>query len=294
MNLTERAKGVLLMLGASVCFSSGGLMVRLADSTPPAAIVFWRSGIVFLFLLALLGAWHGRRLPRMLREGGGAGALSALFLGATFCCFIFAVTRTMVANAAALMSTGPLMLTATAWLFLGEKAPAATWFAIEAAIAGIALMFADGLGAGGAMTGNLLALGIPVSFTASYLILRRFPGRLDPGVTAMVASLFAALAMLPFAWPLAWPDADLPVLVAMGILQTGMGLLLLMLAVHRLSAAELGMVGLLEMVLAPVWVWVALAERPTDTALAGGVIVVGAVFANQLWLVRSASRPRAG
>ena len=283
--MTPRAQGLLLMLGASTCFSSGGLLVRLADATPPAAMVFWRSAIVFLFLLVLLTAWHGRSLPARVREGGVAGLASATFLGATFALFIFAVTRTPVANAAALMSTGPLMLTASAWALLGERAPPATWAAIAVALCGVGLMFADGFGSGGEALGNLLALAIPVSFTTSYLILRRSPSKPDPAVTGMVASLLAALAMVPFAWPLRWPAEDLAVLIAMGLVQTGLGLLLLMLAVNRMRAAELGMVGLLEMVLAPVWVWVLLAERPTDAALTGGVVVVGAVFANQLALV---------
>jgi drug/metabolite transporter (DMT)-like permease len=178
------------------------------------------------------------------------------------------------------------MLTTAAWLFLGEKPRAATWLAIFAALCGIFLMFADGLGSGGVITGNLLALGIPACFTASYILLRRAPGRLDPTTTSMLASLFAALAILPFAWPIAWPARDLPVILALGVLQTGMGLLLMAQAINRLTAGELGMVGMLEMVLAPVWVWLALGERPTDAALAGGMIVVGAVFANQVNALR--------
>lgn len=286
--LTERAKGVLLMLGSAVCFSTGGLLVRMADATPPAAIVFWRSLIVFVFLAAVLSKWHGGGLAQKLRRGGGAGLVSAAFLAATFMFFIFAVSRTTVANTAALMSTSPLMLTAAAWLFLREKVRTATWVAIAAALCGIALMFADdiGDGDGGGTVGNLLALGIPLCFTASYIVLRLRPANVDPAATAMLAALLASLAMIPAAWPLSWPGADVPVLLAMGVLQTGMGLMLMMLAVHRLSAGELGMVGLLEMVLAPVWVWLALGERPSDAALAGGVIVVGAVFANQLHALR--------
>ncbi len=278
------------MLGASVCFSTGGLFVRLAESTPPAALLVLRSTVVFVFLAAVLARWHGRGLAGKVRAGGASGALSAIFLAATFCLFIFSVSHTSVANAAALMSTGPLMLTAAAWAFLGEKPRAATWLAIAAALGGIALKFADGIGSGGVITGNLLALGIPASFTVSYILLRRAPARLDPTATAMLASLIAALAIMPFAWPIAWPVRDLPVIVAMGVVQTGMGLLLMSQAINRLSAGELGMAGLLEMVLAPVWVWLALGERPTDAALTGGVIVVGAVFVNQIHAMRTQAK----
>jgi len=279
----ERLKGVLYMVAASVCFSTGGLLVRLVETTPPAALVVLRCAVMFLFLAALLAVRHGRGVAGKVREGGRSGVVSALFLGATFGLFIFAVTRTSVANAAALMSTGPLMLTVAAWAFLGEKPLAATWLAIAAALGGIALMFADGIGSGGVIAGNLLALCIPASFTVSYILLRRSPARLDPTSTSMLAALFAALAVLPFAWPVAWPAGDLPVILTMGVVQTGMGLALMSQAINRLSAGELGMVGLLEMALAPAWVWMILGERPTDAALAGGAIVVGAVFLNQLY-----------
>ena len=288
--MSERLKGLLYMLGASICFSTGGLLVRLADATPPAALLVWRSTVVFLFLALLLALWHGRELPSKIRDAGSGGVMAAVFLAATFCFFIFAVTRTTVASAAALMSTGPLMLTFAAWAFLGEKPRIATWIAIAAALGGITLMFADGLGSGGMIVGNLLALGIPASFTASYILLRRSRGRLDPMITSMLASAIAALAILPFAWPIAWPAQDLAVIVAMGVTQTGMGLALMALAIHRLSAGELGMVGLLEMVLAPIWVWLALGERPNDTALVGAVIVVAAVFANQIYFLHLARR----
>jgi len=284
--LGERLKGILFMLGSAVCFSTGGLLVRLAESTPPAALVVWRSTVVFLFLATALALWRGRGLAAKVRAGGAQGAMSALFLGATFCFFIFAVTHTTVANAAALMSTAPLMLTAAAWAFLGEKPRAATWLAVAVALAGVVLMFADGIGSGGVIAGNLFALCIPVSFTVSYILMRSAPRRLDPAVTAMLASLAAALAMLPFAWPIAWPARDLPVIIIMGVAQTGMGLMLMSQAINRISAGELGMVGLLEMVLAPVWVWLALGERPDNLALAGAVIVVGAVFANQIHALR--------
>ncbi|MEI6722759.1 MAG: DMT family transporter [Betaproteobacteria bacterium] len=283
----ERLKGVLYMLGASVCLSTGGLLVRLVESTPPAALVVWRCVVMFLFLAALLGVRHGRSLVAKVHSGGRPGAISAMFLAATFGLFIFAVTRTSVANAAALMSTGPLMLTVAAWAFLGEKPRSATWLAIAAALGGIALMFADGIGSGGVITGNLLALCIPASFTVSYILLRRSPARLDPTNTSMLAALFAAIAVLPFAWPVAWPTQDLPVILTMGVAQTGMGLALMSQAINRLTAGELGMVGLLEMALAPVWVWLVLGERPADAALAGGAIVVGAVFLNQLYALRT-------
>lgn len=279
--LSERAKGVLLMVGASVCFSTAGVVVRHIETVNAVGIVFWRSVFMSVFLAALLAAWHGRALPMKLRLAGAPGLVSAAFLGATFFFFIFSISYTTVANAAALMSTGPLFLAAAAWAWLGERPRAGTWAAIAAALAGIALMFSDGLG-GGQLVGNLLALMVPVSFTINYIVLRRAAKSVDPTVSALIAALLSALVGLPLAWPLAASGRDLALLAALGFFQTGLGLALMTRAYHRLQAGELALIGLLESVLAPIWVWLAIGERPGNAALAGGVIVIGAVLANQL------------
>jgi drug/metabolite transporter (DMT)-like permease len=54
-------------------------------------------------------------------------------------------------------------------------------------------------------------------------------------------------------------------------------------ATRHLSAGEVGLLALLETILGPIWVWLGLGERPTDIALIGGMIVIGALLANE-WL----------
>lgn len=283
---SERTKGVLLMAGASVCFSTAGVVVRHIETVNAVGIVFWRSVFMTLFLAALLAAWHKRALPMRLRLAGAPGLMSAAFLAATFFFFIFSISYTTVANASALMSTGPLFLAAAAWAWLGERPRAGTWAAIAAALAGIALMFSEGFGTG-QLAGNLLALGVPVSFTINYIILRRAAASVDPTVSALLAALLSVLVGLPLAWPLAASGRDLLLLAALGVFQTGLGLALMTRAYHRLQAGELALIGLLETVLAPLWVWLAIGERPGNAALAGAVIVIGAVLANQLLGLRA-------
>jgi drug/metabolite transporter (DMT)-like permease len=283
--MSERAKGVWLMLGASVCFSTAGVVVRHIETVGATGIVFWRSVFMSVFLAALLATWHRGALPARMRAAGRPGLVSALFLAATFFFFIFSISYTTVANASALMSTGPLFLAAAAWAFLGERPRAGTWAAIAAALAGIALMFSEGLETG-QLAGNLLALAVPASFTINYIVLRRAAASVDPTVAALIAALLSVLAAAPLAWPLAASGRDLLLLAALGVFQTGLGLALMTRAYHRLQAGELALVGLLEPVLAPLWVWLAIGERPGNAALAGGVIVIGAVLANQLLALR--------
>ena len=287
--LSERLKGALLMLAAAVCFSTGGIFVRHLPALAPVEIVFWRSLFAGAFILAVLARWHGGALPGRVRGAGWPGAISACFLAATFFFFIFSISRTTVANASALMSTGPLFLAAAAWAFLGERPRAGTWLAIAAALAGMSLMFSEGLGTG-QLSGNLLALGVPLSFTVNYVVLRRATAATDATVAALLAAAIAVAAAAPLSSPLAISARDLALVAALGIVQIGFGLVLMTRAYHRLSAGELGLIGLLEPVLAPLWVWIGIGERPGPAALAGGAIVIGAVFLDQLLALRAGSR----
>lgn len=287
----ERRKGALLMLCASLLFSSGGLLVREVRSASPWDIVFWRSAFMFSFLSLVLLVWHGRGLAGRLRLLGRSGLVSAAFMGSTFVLFVMAVSHTTVANTAALMSTSPLVLALAGRAFLGEHPPAGIWLAVAAALAGIGLMFSEGLGPG-AMLGNLCALGVPLAFAVNYVVLRRAGQHVDPVVMMLIAALFAMLAALPFAAPLSVPAADFPALAALGVLQTGAACLLLALAMRRLTAVELSLISLVEPVLTPLWVWLVLAERPGQAALAGGVMVVAAVLVSQLLvLIRERGSP---
>ena len=285
----ERLTGALLMAGAAVCFSTGGLFVRYLPALEPQQIVFWRSLFAGMFIFGVLARWHGRALPARVRAVGLPGVISACFLAATFFFFIFSLSRTTVANAAALMSTGPLFLAAAAWAFLGERPRTGTWLAIVAALAGTGLMFSEGFG-GGQMVGNLLALAVPASFTVNYIVLRRAPTATDPTVAALLAAVFAAAIAAPLMWPPEITLRDFAVVAALGIIQIGCGLVLMTRAYHRLSAGELGLIGLAEPVLAPFWVWLAIGERPGAAALGGGLLVLAAVFLNQLLQFRAGAR----
>ncbi|MBI3372272.1 MAG: DMT family transporter [Betaproteobacteria bacterium] len=292
----ERRKGRLFMLGAALCFSTGGVLVRFVHEAAPVAIVFWRSVFMFAFISAVLAALHGRGLAARVRSMRSHGLPSASFLAATFFFYVFALSNTTVANASVLMSTGPIFLALAAWAFLGERPPATVWATISAAMAGIALMFSEGMSAG-RLSGNLYALGVPLAFTVNYVFLRRAPGKIDPVPVMMLAAFLASIAALPLAAglgaALSAPPREFALFVALGVFQTGLGCVLMSLAIHRLPAAELGLIGLTEAVLAPLWVWLGVGEAPGANALAGGAIVLGAVALNQAWALRAERRASA-
>jgi drug/metabolite transporter (DMT)-like permease len=66
----------------------------------------------------------------------------------------------------------------------------------------------------------------------------------------------------------------------MGWVQLGAGCVLMTMATRYLTAREIGLFTLLETTLGPIWVWLGIGERPTNTALVGGLIVITALLAN--------------
>ncbi|MBI3452674.1 MAG: DMT family transporter [Rhodospirillales bacterium] len=289
--MSERAKGLLLMIGAGLAWSTGGIFVRYAPTTPAWEIVFWRSFFMVLFLGAVLLVWHRGRAMSKIAAVGRPGVLAGFFLSLTFFFFILSITRTTAANTLIIMSTAPFVAALFGRLFVGERVASRTWAAMIVALAGIAVMFADSFGSGGTL-GNLLAFGVPLAYASNLTMLRRARARAraDMVPTVLIAGLISLAVSLPMAWPFAAPADEIAVLAAMDFFQLGFGCLLMTLAVRHLIAAEIGLFTLLETTLGPIWVWLGVGERPGDLALGGGIVVVGALAVNEYVGWRQARR----
>jgi drug/metabolite transporter (DMT)-like permease len=286
---SSRRDGVLLMIAAGLCWSTGGIFVRNVASTDGWEIVFWRSLFMVAFLFSVLVAWHRGAVWSKIRAVGGAGVLAGALLAATFFFFILSLMRNTAANTFVLMSTGPFFAALFGWIFLRERVPPRTWMAIGVALVGATLMFADGLDAGRTL-GNLLALGVATVFALNVVVMRRMHATVDMVPAVMIAGLISIAVALPFALPLDASTRDLAVLAPMGCLQVGLGCLLMTRATRTLAAGEIGLLSLIETILAPLWVWLGIGERPSALALAGAAIVLGALLANEWIGLRHARR----
>jgi drug/metabolite transporter (DMT)-like permease len=89
-----------------------------------------------------------------------------------------------------------------------------------------------------------------------------------PVVLAGAPSLGSALLLTPH---------DLALCAIMGAAQVGCGLTLFTLGARHVPVAELTLLSLTELALAPVWVWVVLGEVPSGYTLAGGAIIITAI-----------------
>jgi len=279
---TNRLRGLLLMTAAGLCWSTGGILVRSVAVTDAWEIVFWRALFMAMFISVFLIVRYGSQAGSYITAVGFPGLLAGALLALSFFLFILSVMRTTVANTLFLMSTSPFVAALFGWFFLHEQVPRRTAVAMTAGLVGIVLMFADAFGSGGALSGNLLACGVPLAFGANVILLRKMGAAVDMVPAVLLAGLLAIVVALPMGWPLTASWHDVGVLAVMGIFQLGMGCLLLTLAAPHLSAVEIGLLSLLETILGPVWVWLGVGERPSDSALLGGLVVLSSLVVNQL------------
>jgi DME family drug/metabolite transporter len=281
------ARGVTLVIVAGLLWSFMGLAIRNIEAGT-WAILFWRSVGMVPVLLAFI-AWRsgGRPLER-LRRVGMAGVLGGLGLVFAFAGAIFALQATTVANAVFLFAASPFLAALMGWLVLKEPVRHATWVAIAVAGVGMFIMVRGGLAAGQA-AGNIAALLSAAGFAAFTLTLRW--GKLEDMMPAVVlggifSMIFAVVVLAQRGEVLAVPPRDiaLSILMGAGLLATGMALYTL--GSRVVPAAELTLLSMVEVLLAPVWVWLFLGETASAGTLLGGGILLLAIAGNALSGIR--------
>lgn len=279
LQLPDRITGALLVAAACLCWSSGGILVRLLD-LDAIVIVFWRSLFMALAVASGLLIGYGRRAPAVITGVGWPGLLSGALLSSTFIGYILSLSYTQVANTMILMSASPLVAAVLAHLLLKERLGLATAYAIGLAMIGIAVMFSHGIAAGN-LLGDVFGLLVALTFGANIVVLRRWRG-IDMVPATMLGGLISAAMTAPWALggtlEVAVEPANFLILATLGFFQLGLGLFLFVRGSRKLRAAELGLLTLLETVLAPLWVWIGIGEAPSTAALLGGSIVLAAVI----------------
>jgi len=275
----QRRRGLLLVAGAATVWSSGGAIARLLD-TPEWTTVFWRSLFAGTFLLGYIALREKGRVVAPFRAMGLAGIVVGCAMAAASTLFILALQRTSVAHILILLAATPLFAALAAYLVLGETVGRSGWLAMLAALCGIALMVADGARRG-ELVGDLIAFGIPLSFSLAFVATRHRPAvRMTPA--GVVATLISGCIALILADSLAASPGDMGLLALFGAGQFACGMILFTAGARLVPAADAALVGLLETILGPLWVWLAFGENPGLLALAGGAIVLAAMATQSL------------
>lgn len=274
---TDTARGRLYILGAALAWSTAGVLQRelsvdLATQLAGRALFATLGLLAFVALTERGGPWAAFR--RMgLAELGFAACMAS-----SSAAFIVALNHTTVANVLFLQAASPFVAALLAWLLLRERVSRTTLAAMAVALVGVAVMVG---GPGGLSVGVAFASLMTLSFAAS-IVLARHRADISMGPATCVGQLAVFLGALPFAHPGSVGAHDGGFLVGLGIGQMGLGLMLLALGARLIPAAEVALISLLEVVLGPLWVWIADGERPAATTVAGGVVVMVAVAVQAL------------
>jgi drug/metabolite transporter (DMT)-like permease len=283
MSTEEEARGRGLVAAAAVCWSLGGLIARLVD-TDPWTTVFWRGIFCAAFLTAVTARQAGRRTVAEFRSMGGSGLVMAACFAIASTCFIMALSRTAVANVLVIQSLSPFMAGLLGWASMGERVPGRTWIAMSVALLGSAIMVSRYFyteTAAGSLAGDLLAFTVALAFAVATVIMRR-NRRVQMLPAAALAAALASAVAAGAARPGAADAGDLLLLAFFGAGQLGLGMILFTAGARRIPVAEAALIAVLESVLGPLWVWLALGENPGIPSLMGGAIVLAALAGHTL------------
>jgi drug/metabolite transporter (DMT)-like permease len=267
------ARGQLAVAGAALAWSTAGVVQRGLDVSAATQVAgrAMFAAVALLGLVALMerrGTWTAFR--SMGRAELGFAACAAVSSGT----FMLALNYTTVATVLFMQALAPLLAALIARVALGERVAGRTWSAMAIALGGVTLMV-GGPDAPSA-SGQLLAFLVTVSFAGGIVIARH---RRDVSMApATCVSQLAVLAVaLPFVETAGLSGHEITLLAFLGICQIGLGLGLLTVGARLIPPAEVALITLLEVVLGPLWVWLAYDEQPGTSTVVGGLVVLLAV-----------------
>jgi drug/metabolite transporter (DMT)-like permease len=276
-NLSNHAKGVILVGAAAVAWSLGGLFYRTI-ALDAWTTSFWRSAFaaVFLAIYALIA--YRREQTHFVSGDARYGVLVSIGIAISMGTFLPALSLTSVANVALIYATAPILTAVLAYFWLRERLDLVTVSCAIAVILGAALLLSSSTQNNG-LGGDILAFVSTGALVVVALAIRAKPGySLLPYVC--LANIFVAAMALPFAPSLAisWQDAALLALFA--FLQVALSFTLFTIGARLLPAKETALINALEGPLSPLWVWLAFGDQPSISTMTSGVIIMAAVFAH--------------
>jgi DME family drug/metabolite transporter len=275
-----KASPLFFVVAAAVLWSTGGLFIKWTSL----------SGLELSFGRSLLAAITVAIFTR--REGFGLNrvtALASVLYAALLVLFVLATKQTTAANAIFLQYTAPVYLLIFEPLFYKEKLRATDLVVVIACALGMALFFVGKLRPQD-VAGNLLALASGLCFACYFLLLRHSTSRsVNRASSVIYGNLLVVLIAAP-AGLKALPQLnshDALSVIYLGVVQIGVAYTLFTAAMARgVRSLDAGIVGYIEPLLNPIWVFLVLHERPSQWALLGGGIIVVAVVCHMLMEAR--------
>lgn len=285
MSHNRHSAAVVALVICAVLWSGGGLLIKLLPLSP-LAIAGFRSAIA----ASVMFLWMRRKGPlKPVWSAAQFGSIISYVF--TVVLFVWATKQTTAANAILLQYTAPVWVALFSAAVAKERLQKIDVVVVACVMLGMVVFFLDAL-TPGAMFGNLLAVASGIAFAGVALFMRAQRGT-STTESIILGNVLTAIVCIPLAGGLPEPSLSwIAPLLVLGVLQLGASYLLYSWALAHVSALEAVLITVLEPLLNPVWVGLALGEMPSKTALIGGSLVIAAVVVRGLIQSQSESAHR--
>jgi drug/metabolite transporter (DMT)-like permease len=265
---------IVFVLIAVLLWSTGGLFIKLT-TLDAYQVTCFRSFFAAVTVL-ILTRKHGLKINAF-------GIFATIIYALLLFLFVWATKKTTAANAIFLQYTAPIYILVLAPFVIGEKFQWRDLITVLIVVGGMSLFFVGQLRLED-YQGNIAALGSGV-LLGLYIMLLRHPraDHLNPVITVIYGNFLLAAVNAPtgIAAIPTMTTTDWFAVTFLGVVQIGISYILFIKGVRGgTRPLDASLIGFIEPLLNPVWVFLFVGERPSQWALLGGAIIVSAIAAH--------------
>ena len=270
-NFSNQQKGSLFAFIGVMFITPDSLFIRLSN-LDTWSLLFYRGAIPFVVVLIGLVLFYRSNFFRALFKIGYTGIFYIISFSLCNITFIISIQNTNVANTLIMVAMAPMLSAILAAIFLKEKTKTETWIAIFITFFSVMFIFYDSIKIGniiGDIFGFITALGLAINAN-----LARFAKDRDLVPSAVIGKLVVAIFAFFFVDNFDLIDSDVIIIPLMCIMCVAIPFVLVTIAPRYISAPEVNLFFLLEVILGPIWVWLIVHEQPSIQTIIGGVVII--------------------
>ena len=270
-HISDQHKGSLLAFIGVLFITPDSLLIRLSN-LETWGLLFYRGLIPFFVVLIGLLFFYRTKFFDALFNIGYVGIFYVISFSTCNITFIISIQNTNVANTLIMVAMAPMLSAVLATVFLKEKTNIKTWIAIFITFFSVAFIFYDSLKLGnilGDIFGFITALGLAINAN-----LARYAKDRDLVPSAVLGKLCVAIFAFFFVENFELVETDLIIVPIMCIMCVAIPFVLVTIAPRFISAPEVNLFFLLEVIIGPIWVWLIINEKPSIETIIGGFVIL--------------------
>ena len=270
-HISDQHKGSLLAFIGVLFITPDSLFIRLSN-LETWGLLFYRGLIPFFVVLIGLLFFYRTKFFDALFNIGYVGIFYVISFSMCNITFIISIQNTNVANTLIMVAMAPMLSAVLATVFLKEKTNIKTWIAIFITFFSVAFIFYDSLKLGnilGDIFGFITALGLAINAN-----LARYAKDRDLVPSAVLGKLCVAIFAFFFVENFELVETDLIIVPIMCIMCVAIPFVLVTIAPRFISAPEVNLFFLLEVIIGPIWVWLIINEKPSIETIIGGFVIL--------------------